>query len=58
MQFITIGTIGKGSVELKAGCVREMRVITLKDARMGRHILSINARGELAAFIKIGKIIR
>ena len=58
MQFKEIGTIGKGSVEVKAGCVGERRVITLKDARTGRHILSINARGELAGFIKIGIIIR
>ncbi len=58
MQFITIGTIGKGSVEVKAGCVGEWRVITLRDVRTGRHILSINARGGLAGFIKIGKIIR
>ena len=43
---------------IKAGYVGVRRVITLKDARMGRHILSINARGELVGFIKIGKIIR
>lgn len=54
MQFKKIGTIGNGSIVIEAGYVGEKRVITLKDARTGRHILSINARGELAGFIKIG----
>lgn len=39
MQFIIIDTISKRSVEVRAGCVGERRVITLKDARTGRHIL-------------------